>query len=44
VVAAAPKGPRAYEQPRFTTFFDPEFEAIVGAAMGVSAWRHRHIE
>jgi len=33
--------PRAYERARFTTFFDPEFEEIGGAAMGVAEWRSR---
>jgi len=28
----------------FTTFFDPEFEEIGGAAMGVAEWRNREIE
>jgi len=37
-------GPRAYERARFTTFFDPEFEEIGGAAMGVAEWRNRQIE
>jgi len=37
-------GPRAYERARFTTFFDPEFEEIGGAAMGSAAWRHREID
>jgi len=36
--------PRAYERARFTTFFDPEFEEIGGAAMGVAEWRNREIE
>jgi len=37
-------GPRAYERARFTTFFDPEFEEIGGAAMAVAEWRNRQIE
>jgi 3'-phosphoadenosine 5'-phosphosulfate sulfotransferase (PAPS reductase)/FAD synthetase len=37
-------GPRAYERTRFTTFFDPQFEEIGGAAMGVAEWRNREIE
>ncbi len=37
-------GPRAYERARFTTFFDPEFEEIGGAAIGVAEWRSREIE
>jgi 3'-phosphoadenosine 5'-phosphosulfate sulfotransferase (PAPS reductase)/FAD synthetase len=37
-------GPRAYERARFTTFFDPQFEEIGGAAMGVAEWRNRDIE
>lgn len=36
--------PRAYERARFTTFFDPQFEEIGGAAMGVAEWRNRDIE
>lgn len=36
--------PRAYEDARFTTFFDPEFEEIGGDAMGVAAWMHRDVE
>jgi 3'-phosphoadenosine 5'-phosphosulfate sulfotransferase (PAPS reductase)/FAD synthetase len=36
--------PAAYEQARFTTFFDPEFEALSGAAMGVAEWRNRDVE
>jgi len=37
-------GPRAYERARFTTFFDPEFEEIGGAAMAVAEWRNRDLE
>jgi len=36
--------PRAYERARFTTFFDPEFEEIGGAAMGVAEWRNRDFQ
>ena len=35
---------RAYERARFTTFFDPEFEEIGGAAMRVAEWRNRDIQ
>lgn len=34
----------AYERARFTTFFDPEFEDIGGAAMGLAEWYNRQIE
>jgi 3'-phosphoadenosine 5'-phosphosulfate sulfotransferase (PAPS reductase)/FAD synthetase len=36
--------PRAYERARFTTFFDPEFEEIGGAAMAVAEWRNRDLQ
>lgn len=35
---------RSNRRPRFTTFFDPQFEEIGGAAMGVAEWRNREIE
>jgi hypothetical protein len=39
--SAGDGSPREYEQARFTTFFDPEFEALSGASVGVAEWRHR---
>lgn len=35
--------PEAYEQARFTTFFDPEFEALAGSEMGIAAWDRRDV-
>lgn len=35
--------PQAYEQARFTTFHDPEFEDVGGAAMSVAEWRSRQL-
>lgn len=35
--------PEAYEEARFTTFFDPEFENISAGELGVAAWDQRDV-
>lgn len=43
-VSAGDGSPEAYEDARFTTFFDPEFEALSGGRMGIAEWRYRGVE